>query len=323
MPRSAVLSSNGMGILPGSSLVTKIDGIATAQKRQPSSPFLVSLKQTSDADQQDPMAAAARKRRLAAGMAFLTGMADIIFLFEFQTFSTMLTGNSLRLCIAMVESKLALTLYFCSVFASYLAGIASVRLMRKKPSKTILWTAGAAVSALFIGADLLYYLPSTATAAAAVTRNWIPVSMLAAGFGLVNAVGTDFAGTLTFVVTGHLTKLTHLFTDCYVERKTLSGLDRAFAKQSLSVVGGFFGGGLVASFLHARHLLIQKGTISALGVLYVSYEGQRIKRWWRRRNFREMSVVEVFVNDEIINEGEGLVTKGNATIPMSDTYIPK
>merc|ERR1712165_262930 len=85
--------------------------------------------------------------------------------------------------------------------------------------------------------------------------------LLACGFGIVNSVGLKMAGTLTFVITGHLTRLANMFIDqaTFVtnEKKTirkkisslLSSSSRFAFTQNLFVYGGFFAGAMWASFL--------------------------------------------------------------------------
>lgn len=263
---------------------------------------------------------AARKLRLAAGMSFLTGLANVKFIWEFQIFATMLTGNLLKVSRSIAEQQLAMTLSFASVFACYMGGVACSRMMRHKPPKSILRITGVTVATLFVAADLLYYRSTKA--------RWIPVSMLAAGYGMINSIGTDFTGTLTFVVTGHLTKLTHFATDWLVERKPFTPSDQALAKQSAVVTGGFFGGALVACLLNAEDLLFHRGIFSVVGMLYgllfVSYDGKRIKRWWKRRQIPDMSAIQVVVNDEVISRDAVLEEKDvlvaaaaqtNSTVP--------
>ena len=118
--------------------------------------------------------------------------------------------------------------------------------------------------------------------------------MIALAYGAINSMGTDFAGTLTFVVTGHVTKLTHLATDVIVENKALTEADTVAAQQCVSVIGGFFVGALASFYLLSKKLLLQRGFFSMLGIAYAivffSYDGRRVKRWWKRRQIPEMMI---------------------------------
>lgn len=227
-----------------------------------------------------------RKRRLATWMAFFTGMADVALSLQFQTFATMLTGNLLWLSRAVAERNVPTVLYYISVVLSYMTGLSISRCLRNQAPKTILRTVGTAVMALFVGADWLYYSLGFS--------RWIPVCMIALAYGAINSMGTDFAGTLTFVVTGHVTKLTHLATDMIVEDKSLTEADTVAAQQCFSVIGGFFVGALASFYLLSKKLLLKRGFFSMLGIAYgvvfFSYDGRRVKRWWKRRQIPEMMV---------------------------------
>lgn len=137
-----------------------------------------------------------RKRRLATWLAFLTGMADVALSLQFQTFATMLTGNLMWLSRAISEGNIPTVCYYLSVFVSYLTGLSVVRSMRNENPKTILRGVGLAVATLFVGADWLFY-------GMGLSR-WIPVCMLAAAYGGINSIGTDFAGTVSYSVVNAL-----------------------------------------------------------------------------------------------------------------------
>jgi len=292
-----------------------------------SSPALEStaaaVQATDETDHDDP---ARSKRRLAAGLAFLAGFSNVAFMWEFQTFATMLTGNLLRLTRSIVEHQHVLTLYYVSVFASYLGGVTCLRLMRHKQPKTILRFTAVAVAVMHMAADVLYFGGgSSAAAAVGIQRKWLPITLLSACYGMINSASTDFAGTLAFVVTGHFTKLTHLVTDWIVERKPFTAVDTALAKQSGAVVGGFFGGALVALYLNSRNVLFQRGMFSMVGLMYglifVSYDGKRIKRWWKRRQVPDMAVIQVVVNDEVISDAGTAAAIMNMTLSPEDELV--
>jgi len=282
--------------------------LARARIQPPPRTTALSLVVDSDVD---PIV---RKRRLATAMAYLTGVSDVALSLQFQTFATMLTGNLMWLSRAVVERNLGTTLYYVSVFMSYMTGLSLVRLMRKREPKTILKSTGAAVMALFVGADFLFY--------GAGFSRWIPVCLLAMAFGGINSIGTDFAGTLTFVVTGHVTRLTHLVTDCCVERKEMTEADITAAKQCVAVTGGFFAGALTAFLLLTRNMLLRQGLWTTLGMgyglLFFSYDGRRIKRWWKRRQVPEMMVtpptIEVVETSDTLSEKDAVAAAVNDAI---------
>jgi uncharacterized membrane protein YoaK (UPF0700 family) len=81
----------------------------------------------------------------------------------------------------------------------------------------------------------------------------------------------EVAGSLTFVITGHMTRLVNQAvhrTSRTAGRKKLYSL-----VQNAAIIGGFFGGALFASFLKARQILFKFGIISCLGTLEHSTAG--------------------------------------------------
>jgi Protein of unknown function (DUF1275) len=251
----------------------------------------------------DESAAHQRKRRLAVRMAFLTGMTDVALTCQFQSFCTMLTGALLWVTKSVVQVQLETMRYFGCIILCYMSGIALARTLRHvvivdEPSasaaaavskhnnnKRLLRMVGMLVMVLFTAADVSFYTLHTSRI--------VPMTLLAVAYGLINSMGTDFAGTLTFVVTGHLTKLTHMLTDSVVERlrnkpNIHSAANAEAAKMSLQVLGGFSAGALVAFYLHLRHdLLLRRGIFTLLGAgygaLFYTFDGQRIRHWWHRR----------------------------------------
>jgi uncharacterized membrane protein YoaK (UPF0700 family) len=202
-----------------------------------------------------------RKRRLATGMAFLTSWADVALFFKFQTFATMMTGNTMCTALAVAEQRFVDALYYVCVISSYLVGSSIFRRTDLSLNKkSTLPVCSALVVGLFVGSDVLYHfvLPS----------RWIPVMMLATAFGIVNLVGQEVAGSLTFVVTGHMTRLANQAVDRISRTAGRKKLERYGLVQNAAIIGGFFGGALFASFLQARQILLQFGIFSCMGILY-------------------------------------------------------
>jgi len=181
-----------------------------------------------------------RKKRLATGMAFLTGWADLALFRRYKTFATMMTGNAIWLANAVTQSRYSAACYYASVIASYIVGLSLFRRMDLQLRKQCLRACALIVTALFVGSDIIQYYTQT---------QWIPVLMLASAYGIINSIGIEVSGTLTFVITGHMTKLTHQGVDRFSRkrgRKKLTDDDKAVVVQNSAVVAGFFGGALFA-----------------------------------------------------------------------------
>ena len=230
-----------------------------------------------------PISRSDRKKRVATGMAFLTGWADVMLVTKYQTFATMMTGNLMKLATATIECNLLDVGYFSSVIVSYIFGMAMFRRLDLTYRKKTLRVCGLVVAALFIGSDFLY---------AQTKSRFLPVVMLASGFGIINSIGSEVAGTLTFVVTGHMTRLTNLFVDRLSRqrgRKELVDKDWDGVKQNSGVIGGFFVGALFAVLMKSKITNFAAGAFAAMGVLYgmlfscIDMESLG-GAWWKRKD---------------------------------------
>jgi uncharacterized membrane protein YoaK (UPF0700 family) len=73
--------------------------------------------------------------------------------------------------------------------------------------------------------------------------------LLATAFGLVNSVGQQASGTLTFVVTGSMTQLANQFVDRV--SKKLTSADKHAVVLNSAVIGSLFSGALWNFFCRA------------------------------------------------------------------------
>mmetsp|Transcript_18546 Transcript_18546/g.28032 ORF Transcript_18546/g.28032 Transcript_18546/m.28032 type:complete len:304 (-) Transcript_18546:32-943(-) len=177
------------------------------------------------------------RKRVAGMTAFLTAWANVALFTHYQTFATMMTGNSLWWARSLVRCQFGMVGYYTSVIASYISGL----VVHQKQPKI---RAAALVGLLFVASQFAPY-------------KVVAVSLLAMGFGIINSIGQDIAGTLTFVITGHMTKLTH---------DVLGGSKGE--RMNWTVIGSFFLGG-IWSFL-VKPLLSYRNQFFALGALYSS-----------------------------------------------------
>ncbi|CAJ1965790.1 unnamed protein product [Cylindrotheca closterium] len=204
------------------------------------------------------------KRRLGFGMAFLTGVSDLALNLKYKCFATMMTGNTMWMALAMVEQRFTDVGFYASVILSYLAGLAVFRqsdVALKK--RNTLPLSAFFTAALFVGSDVMFSMYGS---------RWIPTMMLAMGFGIVNSVGQDCTGTLTFVVTGSLTRMMAQIVDRVSKsagQKKLTVQDKQGFLLNASIFGGFFCGAAFAGVLKAKGILVQKlGVFSGIGLSY-------------------------------------------------------
>ena len=233
---------------------------------------------------ESPFARLERKRRLASAMAFLTGWADLTLYMKYKSFATMMTGNTMWAALAAVERRYTDVGYYLSVIISYLAGLSIFRRTDLSLTKKTLPVCSFLVPALFVGSDVVFSI---------YQNRWLPMMMLAMGFGIINALGSEVTGTLTFVITGHMTRMTNQIVDRVSRRagrKKLSLADKQSFIQNAFVCSGFFGGAAFAAILLGKGILVDKvGVFSAIGILYgLLFLWKDIESlggaWWLRKD---------------------------------------
>jgi uncharacterized membrane protein YoaK (UPF0700 family) len=203
-----------------------------------------------------------RKDRLAGCTAFLTGFADVALYLKYKTFATMMSGNTLWLAKALTEQQVVLALYYASLIIAYIAGLVLFRRFELGVRKETMHLCSLVVASLFIASDAIDFMHG---------GRWLPVAMLASAFGIINSVGSEVAGTFTYVVTGHITKSTNILVDRISRsrgRKRLTEMDRMFINDAVTVTAGFFSGALLASLMAKSQALFRPGVFAGLGVLY-------------------------------------------------------
>lgn len=227
------------------------------------------------------------KKILGSSMAFLTGWSDIALFTKYKGFATMMSGNTIWMALAVIESRYKDVAYYASLIACYCAGVGSFRrsdLTLKSKSLTLVCAPIA--MAFFIGSDIL---------SSCVGGRWLPMMLLATGFGVINSVGAEVAGSLTFVITGHLTRLTNMFVDRVSRTAGRKKLDKEARDMNLSIFGSFFMGAFTACAIAASAKRgerlgswLWKYTFSIVGVLYgllfLRQDRETIGGWWCRIN---------------------------------------
>lgn len=207
------------------------------------------------------------KKRLAAGMGFLTGWADMVLSAKLATFCSMMTGNLLWLIKALADWRWRDGMYYASVIAAYGVGLAVYRKAQIK-NQNFLPTMAATVGILFVLADLLLIRSSNF-----VYVKLLPACCLSFAFALVNGVGNDTAGTMTFVVTGHMTKMITSIVDDRAADRTSSWkatadrlLQQNAFRTQLVVFWGFAGGAMFANALRLNGIV--DGQFASIGLMF-------------------------------------------------------
>jgi len=187
---------------------------------------------------------------------------------------------------AVVENRYKDVLYYASLIVSYMVGVASFRRADVTLKERSLKVCSPIVALLFIGSDMVSYVNPGS--------RWIPMMLLSVAFGMVNSVGSEVGGTLAFVLTGHLTKITNLIFDRVSRtagRKKLTEKDWEAARQSSVVIAGFFVGALSAcQIFNVFPQFLQRGAFSAIGSLYglllLWQDRKTLGAWWMKEDER-------------------------------------
>jgi len=221
------------------------------------------------------------KNRLVFMLSFMTGVADVAMVLKYKNFATMMTGNTMWMASHTLNGAVGPVLYLAAVIASYMAGLAVFRRTYQSLQEQSLQLFAPMITAAFLAADHLTFVDPVAKLA--------PMCLLSGAYGIINAVGTDMAGTMCFVLTGHLTKITNAIVDRF---STLAGkkpIDAAGMFRSVSVFSGFFFGALAAwggvkyvPSLKDRGLLSLMGTV--YGALFLWQDAKNMGGWWHRKS---------------------------------------
>jgi hypothetical protein len=120
------------------------------------------------------------KKRCATLFAFLTGWADYLLFLKYRFFSTMMTGNSMWMAAALVESRYRDVAFYITVIFSYIFGVATFRRVELEWKEDALNTVLAPiVMGFLVGSDLLTKMDAGC--------RWVPAVMLAYAWGIINS----------------------------------------------------------------------------------------------------------------------------------------
>lgn len=201
-----------------------------------------------------------------------------------------MTGNLMWFATALSEANLPSAIYYVTVITSYIAGLISFRKAELTfQQKSLSKFCAPLILSLFVLADAL---------SSTLGIRWPSAALLSFGFGIINSVGTEIAGTLAFVVTGHMTKLTQMFTDRISRqagKKTITETQKETAKQSWTVIGGFGSGAFAACVAHKLfpQLLSRWGGFTILGLFYgllFLWQDRAHLRWLSPKQVVDMDV---------------------------------
>ncbi|KAL3776410.1 hypothetical protein HJC23_006764 [Cyclotella cryptica] len=228
------------------------------------------------------------KKRLAILFAFLTGWADYLLFIKYRFFSTMMTGNSMWMAAALVESRFRDVAFYITVIASYIAGVATFRRAELEfREKALNGFLAPIVSAFLIWSDVLTWRDNTC--------RWIPALLLSFAWGIINSVGSEVTGNLIFVVTGAMTRISNMLVDRLSSTAGNIPIPKEGILMSFSVILGFILGAGWSVFLnHVAPQMKAFGSFAAMGVIYgglfLWLDREELGAWWLKKNGKLLKV---------------------------------
>lgn len=218
------------------------------------------------------------KKRIATAMAFLTGWADFMFIKKYNFFATMMTGNSMKMAYALVDGRVRDACFFLSIIFAYVLGVGTFRRAEYSwKDRALRGLCAPVVAGCFVGSDVLSW--------SRPSWMFLPATLLSFAWGIINSVGSEVTGTLIFVVTGAMTRLSNMIVDRISRTAGRKRISREGALMSLSVIGGFIGGAAWSAFLSAvAPKLVAGGAFSIMGgiygLLFLWLDREALGAWW-------------------------------------------
>jgi len=202
-------------------------------------------------------------------MAFMAGCSDVLCFQRFHCYAAMMTGNIVALSIAMAEQHSRDVLWRLTLIFGYLTGVIAAKSTDswcQRKGKETCRTLAPVILAIFAIGDRL--IQSSAGIISDKIkwekRKWF-MSILAVGYGIVYSTANQaLNGTITNLLTGHLTKLGNAAYNRYVisERKWN---DKTL--ESLYIIFSFILGGMCGVVFDSNTK--QGGAVfTVMGILY-------------------------------------------------------
>lgn len=220
----------------------------------------------------------AYKKRIAVLMAFLTGWADCLFVKKFNFFGTMMTGNSMKVGMALVDGRLRDAGFYVSIIASYVFGVGLFRraeLSYKDKAMNAFFAP--IVAACFVFSDYWTWLSPNKS-------RFVPAMLLSFAWGIINSVGSEVTGTLVFVLTGGMTRMTNMVVDRVSSTAGHKKIPKDGFLMSSGVIGGFVAGAAWCTYFSKISPLNYKWGFGSMGVIYgllfLWLDQEKLGAWW-------------------------------------------
>ena len=217
-----------------------------------------------EADQpEEPKAALwpSRKTILTACFAVAAGWADLVCFKEFGSFAALMTGNTVKLAISLVDDNGYPPVYYLCILGSYIMGVIAFQLCKHVHPRRPGWAASPIILLLMCVTDLLH---------GPTSNNHWRVCLIAPCFGMQNSF--TFGGPMainTTIITGNMQKLGIAIWKALKEgncRAQLKAASRPLTAWLSTFAGALAGAAVLmrASWYSNRFLFVPVGVLQAL-----------------------------------------------------------
>lgn len=187
--------------------------------------------------------------------AFLAGLSDVLCYRRYGCYVNMMTGNTIRCAVSIAEFDFGETARLVTLIGGYVMGTSLFRATYKRLKRINSKRASTAVSV--IAAPIIMALLCLAEA-----TSFQPLLALAGSF-INSAAQIGTGGTITYALTGHITKLSNGVVDNCMTGKPVTG-------PSIRVLVSLFAGVVVGAGLLAHtNVLSNLPVFSILGLVYL------------------------------------------------------
>lgn len=169
-----------------------------------------------------------KDKMVLAELLVLAGAAANVFsVKKFGFFAIMMTGNFMRLWIALAEKRYREVGFYASVIGSYSVGAAlfrfiTLRHQQRGPKEAVAQRQNI-FGVLALTALVLFSVPDLLLRFFSLPEKWLGCFM-AMGFGFVNVISVDETATISWALTGYINKIMIALVDFVTLKKKTEGI---------------------------------------------------------------------------------------------------
>lgn len=184
----------------------------------------------------------------------------------------------MKMANALVDGRIKDTVFFLSIICSYIFGVGIFRRAELSfKDKSLKGLFAPIVAGCFVFSDYLSWIKPSC--------KFVPAILLSFAWAIINSVGSEVTGTLVFVLTGAMTRLSNMIVDRISRTAGRKKIPKEGALMSLGVIGGFIMGAAWCAFLNVKApQLTTFGAFSIMGgvygLLFLWMDREKFGAWW-------------------------------------------